>query len=155
MLDGRVTRVARTLIHPAGIVHAALGADGDDRNGFADRVREPGEFAPGASHGQAEGNCGAAGDWSEPGPHRFTTIDGNAFARGTGGTCGAGAGFLGGPGPDENLPPGGLDGPDYLHAAGFSDSAFHVGRNDSDGSLVWTCPGFADHSAGCGTRVER
>src|SRR5437588_84284 len=154
MLDRRFAGFAGAVVYTAGTLDAAVGADGDDGHGAADCLCEPGESSAGASHRQTERDCGAAVDWREPWAHCFAVIDGNAFAVGVGRTSGAGPGFLGRQGADEGLPAGGLDGPEYFDAAGFSDSGFYVGRNDCDGHPLWSCAGFADHAAGCGARSE-
>src|SRR5205823_7174849 len=66
MLDGCFAGIAGPVVHATRAFDAALGAYGDDGNGAADCVREPGEPLAHASHGQAERDCRAAGHRREP-----------------------------------------------------------------------------------------
>src|SRR5205823_13959634 len=67
VLEGRFAGIAGAVVHAAGAFTTAVGADGHNGNGAADCVREPSKSPAGASDREAERDCGAAGDWGEPG----------------------------------------------------------------------------------------
>ncbi len=62
--------------------NTAVGADGDYRDGAADRLREYREFIAGSRGGKAEGDRGASGDRREPWAHHAATDGGKPDALG-------------------------------------------------------------------------